>query len=62
MARVEVKYQLEVPDDLDSDLLGQWLNVNFCESGILSEELSQFDIFIENKICPVYGTFDWDYV
>lgn len=62
MARVEVRYQLEVPDDLDSDLLGQWLNINFCEGGVLTEELSQFDIFIENKICPVYGTFDWDYV
>jgi len=42
MARVEVKYQLEVPDDLDSDLLGQWLSLTLCDGGIFGSDLCDF--------------------
>lgn len=62
MARVEVKYQLEVPDDLDSDLLGQWLSLTLCDGGIFGSDLCDFDALVENKVDPVSGTFDWDYV
>ena len=58
MAIVKINFDIEVPDNMDEDDMGEWLRYRFGDNGFMS---------LKNPLAetrdpdPIFGTFEWDY-